>query len=244
MSANISVKTQSGTIVYVQGHNKQSVLQILGMWKHINMSARKIPGTAINTADMINSISSVNKSLIYSLRKPPVACYQVLSHISYINKQRCFCMQRFTPSSSTPQLPGIPLQQIPCSWDNLIIKPVEQRQSRASSVSWASEEHSFKRLFAIPAPSRNPAFGSPWQAQLPLGCWGSWLWVSSCATAPRARASFSSTELAQVGEMPNFSVWSGFFQSCTPGTAATWKMHHTLLLLLSIITIKPWEHKI
>lgn len=131
----------------------------------------------------------------------------------------------------------------------LLGQPVEQRQSRASSVSWASQEHSFKWLFPIPAPSRNPAFGSPWQLCCPWGCWGSWLWVSShccCATAPRARASFSSTELAQVGKMPstpNFTVWSGFFQSYTPGTAATWKMHHTLLLLLSIITIKLWERK-
>lgn len=51
------------------------------------MSARKIPGTAINTVDTINSISSVNKSLIYSLRKCSVARYQVLSHIPFINKQ-------------------------------------------------------------------------------------------------------------------------------------------------------------
>lgn len=87
VSTNISVKTQSGTIVYALMHNKQLVLQILGMWKHINMSARKIPGTAINTVDTINSISSVNKSLIYSLRKCSVARYQVLSHIPSINKQ-------------------------------------------------------------------------------------------------------------------------------------------------------------
>lgn len=55
VSTNISVKTQSGTIVYALMHNKQLVLQILGMWKHINMSARKIPGTAINTGhDKLN----------------------------------------------------------------------------------------------------------------------------------------------------------------------------------------------
>lgn len=54
------------------------------------MSARKIPGTAINTVDMINSISSVNKSLIYSLRRPSVAPYQALSHVSNINKQNIF----------------------------------------------------------------------------------------------------------------------------------------------------------
>lgn len=61
VSLSISVKTQPGTILYGEVHSKQLGLKISGMWKHINMSAWRVPGAAINTVDTINSISSVNK---------------------------------------------------------------------------------------------------------------------------------------------------------------------------------------